>query len=383
MRISRRDFLKTTALTSLYFAGFGGISSANAGTKKNLVIVMLRGGMDGLCAIPVKGDKNFEKLRSKINLDRTLKLTSDFDLHPALKTFKNLWEQNQSAAVHATNIPYTGRSHFDGQNLMESGGKIPYQEKTGWLGRGMKIAGMTGNGLALALPMPLLIRGVPMNNNYFPVGHKLPYPSTLKMIQEVYKEYDEKLLSENLEIIQTRELSNTSTDSSWVLASNAANELSKVNGPRVAVFEVDGFDTHAAQGATNGAHADCLSDYDNIVKSLKSSMSKEAFDNTLILTLTEFGRTIKQNSSNGTEHGYGSAILMAGGLVKKAQVHTDWPGLKRKELFEGRDLNSTIDSRAIYASAMSTVFDIDFKKITKDVFWGENLPSLSDKLFKV
>ena len=383
MKISRRDFLKTTALTSLYFAGFGMQSYANSGTKKNLVVIMLRGGMDGLCAIPIKDDKNFEKLRSKINLDKTLQLTSEFDLHPALKTFKNLWDQNQSAAVHATNIPYTGRSHFDGQNLMESGGKIPYQEKTGWLGRGMKIAGLTGNGLALALPMPLLIRGVPMNNNYFPAGHKLPYPSTLEMIQKVYKEYDEKLLSENLEIILTRDLSNTSSDESWVLATNAANELSKPDGPRVAVFEVDGFDTHAAQGATNGAHADCLSDYDNIIRSLKSSMTKEAFDNTLILTLTEFGRTIKQNSSNGTEHGYGSAVLMAGGLVKKAQVHTDWPGLKRKELFEGRDLNSTIDARSIYASAMSTVFELDFKKIKNEVFWGENLSNLSDKLFKI
>jgi uncharacterized protein (DUF1501 family) len=202
------------------------------------------------------------------------------------------------------------------------------------------------------------------------------------MIQDVYKEYDEKLLSENLEIILTRDLSNTSSDESWVLATNAANELSKPDGPRVAVFEVDGFDTHAAQGGTNGAHADCLSDYDNIIRSLKSSMTKEAFDNTLILTLTEFGRTIKQNSGNGTEHGYGSAVLIAGGLVKKAQVHADWPGLKRKELFEGRDLNSTIDARSIYASAMSTVFDLDFKRIQKDVFWGENLQNLSDKLFK-
>ena len=183
MKITRRDFLKTTALTSLYFAGFGASTYAS-GPKKNLVIIMLRGGMDGLCAIPVKGDKNFEKLRSKINLDRTLKLTSDFDLHPALKTFKSLWDQNLSAAVHATNIPYTGRSHFDGQNLMESGGKIPYQEKTGWLGRGMKTAGLTGQGLALALPMPLLIRGVPMNNNYFPVGRSLPYPSTLDIIKQ-------------------------------------------------------------------------------------------------------------------------------------------------------------------------------------------------------
>ena len=382
MKINRRDFLKTTALTSLYFAGFGTPTFATDGPKKNLVVIMLRGGMDGLCAIPVKGDKNFEKLRSKINLDKTLQLTSDFDLHPALKTFKRLWDQDLGAAVHATNIPYTGRSHFDGQNLMESGGKIPYQVKTGWLGRGMKIAGLTGEGLALALPMPLLIRGVSMNNNYFPVGDKLPSKTTLGLIQQAYKDFDEKLLSETLKIVMTRDLKNSGSDENWSLASNAGEQLSKPNGPRVAVFEVDGFDTHAAQGATNGAHADCLSDYDRIISGLKQAMTSEAFDNTLIVTLTEFGRTIKQNSSNGTEHGYGSAIFLAGGLVKKAQVHTDWPGLRKKDLFEGRDLNSTIDARSVYASAMSTVFDVDFKRIQKEVFWGEDLQNLSDKLFK-
>ena len=382
MKINRRNFLKTTALTSLYFAGFGVPTLANNKTKKNLVVIMLRGGMDGLCAIPIKNDKKFEKLRSKINLDRTLELTSDFDLHPSLITFKSLWDQDQGAAVHATNIPYTGRSHFDGQNLMESGGKIPYQEKTGWLGRGMKMAGLTGEGLALALPMPLLIRGVPMNNNYYPVGDRLPSKMVLGLIEQAYKDHDEKLLGENLKIVMTRDLKNLGSRENWSLASNAGEELSKPNGPRVAVFEVDGFDTHAAQGGTNGAHADCLNDYDRIVKGLKQSMSKEAFDNTLIVTLTEFGRTIKQNGSNGTEHGYGSAILMAGGLLKKAQVHTDWPGLKKKELFEGRDLNSTIDARSVYASAMSTVFDVEFERIQKDVFWGDKLDNLSDKLFK-
>ncbi len=383
MKINRRDFLKTTALTSLYFAGFGTPTFAADGPKKNLVVIMLRGGMDGLCAIPVKGDKNFEKLRSKINLDKTLQLTSDFDLHPALKTFKRLWDQNLGAAVHATNIPYTGRSHFDGQNLMESGGKIPYKVKTGWLGRGMKTAGLTGEGLALALPMPLLIRGVSMNNNYFPVGDKLPSKTTLGLIQQAYKDFDEKLLSETLKIVMTRDLKNSGSDENWSLASNAGEQLSKPNGPRVAVFEVDGFDTHAAQGATNGAHADCLSDYDRIISGLKQAMTKEAFDNTLIITLTEFGRTIKQNSSNGTEHGYGSAIFLAGGLVKRAKIHTDWPGLNKKDLFEGRDLNSTIDARSVYASAMSTVFDIDFKLIQKEVFWGDDLQNLSEKLFKV
>ena len=382
MKINRRNFLKTTALTSLYFAGFGVPTLANNKIKKNLVVIMLRGGMDGLCAIPIKNDKKFEKLRSKINLDRTLELTSDFDLHPSLTTFKSLWDQDQGAAVHATNIPYTGRSHFDGQNLMESGGKIPYQEKTGWLGRGMKIAGLTGEGLALALPMPLLIRGVPMNNNYYPVGDRLPSKMTLGLIEQAFKDHDERLLGENLKIVMNRDLKNLGSRENWSLASNAGEQLSKTNGPRVAVFEVDGFDTHAAQGGTNGAHADCLNDYDRIVKGLKQSMSKEAFDNTLIVTLTEFGRTIKQNGSNGTEHGYGSAILMAGGLLKKAQVHTDWPGLKRKELFEGRDLNSTIDARSVYASAMSTVFDVEFERIQKDVFWGDKLVNLSDKLFK-
>ena len=176
-------------------------------------------------------------------------------------------------------------------------------------------------GLALALPMPLLIRGVPMNNNYFPVGRSLPYPATLELIKQAYKEHDEKLLSDNLEINLNRDFNNRSRDDAWILVKRWYRTV-KPDGPKVAVFEVDGFDTHAAQGATDGAHADCLSDYDNIVRSLKSSMSEEAFNNTLVLTLTEFGRTIKQNSSNGTEHGYGSAI-MAGGLVKKAQVHTD------------------------------------------------------------
>jgi len=155
----------------------------------------------------------------------------------------------------------------------------------------------------------------------------------------------------------------------------------KPNGPRVAVFEVHNFDTHSAQGGVDGTHSDCLNEIDDIVIALKRYLGKD-FDNTLIVTLTEFGRMIKQNSGLGTEHGYGSAVLMAGGLLKKSQVYTDWPGLNKKELFEKRDLNSTIDARSIYASAMSTVFDVDFKLVKDKVFWGENLQNLSDKLFK-
>ena len=380
MKINRRDFLKTTAATSLYFAGFG-LPSYASQKKKNLVIIMLQGGMDGLCAVPIKNDKNFEKLRSKINLDRTLKLTSDFDLHPALENFKSCWDQNTASVFHATSIPYKERSHFEGQNLMMTGGRVPYKHKTGWLGRGMKLAGLKGNGLALSLPMPLLIRGVPLNDNYYPIRSSLPNKGILNIIEEEFNQYVEKDLSATLSMVRKRKFNSYSGNNNSSLALEAGKQLADPNGPRVAVFQVEEFDTHAAQGGVHGTHADCLREYDQIVKGLKTSLGT-VFKDTLILTLTEFGRTIKQKGGNGTEHGYGTAVLMAGGLIKKSEVHGDWPGLKRKELFQGRDLNSTMDARSIYASAMSTVFDLDFERIQKDVFWGEDLQNLSDKLFK-
>ena len=165
------------------------------------------------------------------------------------------------------------------------------------------------------------------------------------------------------------------------LAKQAAEYLKKPNGPRVAVFEVNGFDTHAAQGGINGTHTRCLLEMDDVIRNLKTYLA-DAYKDTIILTLTEFGRTVAQNGGNGTEHGYGTALFMAGGLIKKSQVYTDWPGLKKKELYQGRDLNSTIDARSVYASAMSTVFDLDFNRIEKEVFFGDKLQNLSDKLFK-
>ena len=387
MKISRRDFLKGTA-TSLFLAGFNLPALATSSRKKNLVVIMLRGGMDGLCAVPVIGDKNFEKRRKSILIENAIKLNSDFALHPKLKAFHRCWKENTGSIVHATSIPYTQRSHFEGQNLMESGGRVAYQEKTGWVGRAMKLAKLQGDGLALSLPMPLLLRGIPKNNNYFPADGRLPRKDTLDLLRSVYADSSEDELLEMMNFIKKRKdeqmmggTGNWDKRKNRNLAKQAAVYLRKSDGPRVAVFEVNGFDTHAAQGGVDGTHTRCLVEMDGIIKNLKENL-KEAYKDTIILTVTEFGRTIKQNGGNGTEHGYGTAIFMAGGLLKKSQVHTDWPGLKRKEMYEGRDLNATIDARSVYASAMSTVFDLDFKRIQKDVFWGEDLQNLSDKLFK-
>ena len=387
MKISRRDFLKGTA-TSLFLAGFNLPALATSSRKKNLVVIMLRGGMDGLCAVPVIGDKNFEKRRKSILIEDTIKLNSDFALHPRLIGFNKCWNENTGSIVHATSIPYKQRSHFEGQNLMESGGRVPYQEKTGWVGRAMKLANLQGDGLALSLPMPLLLRGIPKNNNYFPTWGRLPRKDTLDLLKSVYADSSEDELLQMMDFIKKRKdeqmMSGTGggdRQKNKNLARQAAKYLRKSDGPRVAVFEVNGFDTHAAQGGVDGTHTECLVEMDEIINNLRDNL-QEAYKDTLILTVTEFGRTIKQNGGNGTEHGYGTAIFMAGGLLKKSQVHTDWPGLKRKEMYEGRDLNATIDARSVYASAMSTVFDLDFKRIQKDVFWGEDLQNLSDKLFK-
>ncbi|MDC0642444.1 DUF1501 domain-containing protein [Candidatus Pelagibacter sp.] len=387
MKITRRDFLKGTA-TTLFLAGFNLPALAATSKKKNLVVIMLRGGMDGLCAVPVIGDKNFEKRRKSILIEDTIKLNSDFALHPRLIGFNKCWNDNTGTIVHAASIPYTQRSHFEGQNLMESGGRTPYQEKTGWVGRAMKLANLQGDGLALSLPMPLLLRGIPKNNNYFPGRGKLPRERTLELLRSVYAESSEDELLEMMNYIKKRKneemmggTMSRGKRENKNLARQAATYLRKSDGPRVAVFEVNGFDTHAAQGGVDGSHTKCLVEMDEIINNLKDNL-QEAYKDTVILTVTEFGRTIKQNGGNGTEHGYGTAIFMAGGLLKKSQVHTDWPGLKRKELYDGRDLNATIDARSVYASAMSTVFDLDFKRIQKDVFWGEDLQNLSDKLFK-
>jgi uncharacterized protein (DUF1501 family) len=387
MKISRRDFLKGTA-TTLFLAGFNLPALASSSRKKNLVVIMLRGGMDGLCAVPVIGDKNFEKRRKSILIENAIKLNSDFALHPRLIGFNKCWNDNTGSIVHATSIPYTQRSHFEGQNLMESGGRVAYQEKTGWVGRAMKLANLQGDGLALSLPMPLLLRGIPKNNNYFPGRGKLPREATLDLLKSVYAESSEDELLEMMNYIKKRKneemmggTMSRGKRENKNLARQAATYLRKSDGPRVAVFEVNGFDTHAAQGGVDGTHTKCLVEMDEIINNLKDNL-QEAYKDTIILTVTEFGRTIKQNGGNGTEHGYGTAIFMAGGLLKKSQVHTDWPGLKKKEMYDGRDLNATIDARSVYASAMSTVFDLDFKRIQKDVFWGEDLQNLSDKLFK-
>ena len=375
--ITRRDFIAGTSSLTLLGSPLFNARAAKL-DKRNLVIIMLRGGMDGLTAVPVR-DGLLDKARPDIQVEGLLSLSSDFSLHPKLKYFHKLWQQQRASIVHATNIPYQLRSHFDGQDLMESGGHVPYKERTGWLGRGIKAAELQG--LALSLPMPLLLRGSESPDNYYPTGLKMPPPDLLDKIAQSY-DGDEEIAAV-MRSVQMRPRSmmiNRGRDPKQ-LARQAAIQLAKADGPRIAVFDIGGFDTHAAQGGADGQHGEKLQDFDRVLRSLSDGLG-EALDKTIILTLTEFGRKIEQNGGYGTEHGYGTAILMAGGLVKKPQIYSDWPGLKKKDLFEGQDLMATIDARSVYCSAMASCFQVDFDYLRRQAFFGDPLTDLTDQLFK-
>ena len=381
MKINRRQF--TLGSTTLLLSGMLPlkVNSSMLDNKKNLVIIMLRGAMDGLTSVPYIHDNTLEKVRPDIVVKKLLDLNSDFSLHPKLSGFHKLWKLNEASIVHATNIPYTGRSHFDGQNLMESGGTIPYKLKTGWLGRGIDVAGLEG--LSMSLPMPLLLRGKANQDNFFPSKLSMPTRNLVDILKHHYD--DEPLLKNSFDKLISRPISMTKAPNNKnlkTLARIAGSELKKVDGPRVAVFEVFGFDTHAAQGGADGEHGQKLKQVDYTFDVLKKTLGN-TFKNTLIVTLTEFGRTLVQNNGFGTEHGYGTSILLGGGLVKKSQIYADWPGIKNKNLFEGRDLNSTLDSRSVYCSAMSICFNTDFQLLNKEVFPDKKLNDLTEILFKV
>mgnify|MGYP001204185309 CR=1 FL=1 len=377
---TRRSFLIGGA-TSVFFSGLNLSTPVVAKkNKKNLVVVMLRGGLDGLSAVPAIGDKKFKKYRKNLYGEYSkdvFKINTDFGLHPKLEHFNILYGKNEAAVVHATNTPYVDRSHFDGQDVMMSGGLRPYAVKTGWLGRGMITANIMEPGLTLSLPMPLLLRGAEQKDNYFPANGTIPEDKVLNKLISAYQNDDDmKTVMEN---IRKRPVSRFHGENDIDnLAKHTGKILNEELGPNVAVFDIDGFDTHAGQLYENNKN---LEQFDKLLKTLESS-SGDAWKNTLIVTLTEFGRTVRQNGGQGTDHGIGTAILMAGGLIKKGQVYTDWPGLKKKQLYEGRDLAATIDARAVYNSAMSAVFDYDVKKMANSVYETQ-LTDLTNILFSV
>ena len=363
--MKRRNFLKGS-LGTLYMMASPNMAFPDVKLpEKRLLVVLLRGGLDGLAAVPPLADKNLSKIRKDVLVQGANDLDGFFGIHPNLKFLENEYHSGNAAFVHATSFPYTGRSHFDGQNIMETGSEQAYAVTSGWVGRAMNAAGFSS--LAVSLPIPIILRGNEVNSNYFPTNFSKATKKEYAEVEKMWK--SDSQLNGMLKDISSRDTMKHGRGDTIDLVGYAASQMHKTNGPRVGLLEIDGFDTHALQGNEQGEHAELLEDLDNILRVFKERMGP-LYDDTAIVTVTEFGRTAFENGTQGTDHGWASSMILAGGLVKGKQVVSDWPGLSKRNLFEDRDLKMTIDARDIYAEVVKTVFDLEDDVISEHVFLG-------------
>lgn len=364
--ISRRSFLKAGAILS--FAALPELALGQAASDNRLLVILLRGGMDGLFAMPPIGDKSLQGLRRNLRPDGLLKLDGFFALHPALKNIHRIYHEGQALLVHGTSLPYTGRSHFEGQDIMESGIMRPYASASGWLGRALEVSGLSA-ALTMTLPVPLVLRGKRYVDTYYPTWirdmPKAAYRNLMPVwaadpdLADFARQLTDEITKPKLSSGRLPGADNSISD----LALSAAIRLREIGGPRVAVLDHVGFDTHSSQ---TGQHAERLRDVDRAIDVFQRAIGP-VWKDTLVVTVTEFGRTAAENGSWGTDHGWGTSIFVLGGKLKKGGIVADWPGLKKNVLFEGRDLKATIDARSLYGHVVSTTFNIEADRVQKEV----------------
>ena len=379
LNLTRREFLKASG-ASLFLAGLPLPGFTKDKPPGTISVILLEGGMDGLTAVPPFGDSNLLKMRKGLTPDNYLKLNSFFGLHPSFQYFGGLMAKNNASIVHATNFPYTKRSHFEGQNLMQGGGLNPFSETSGWLGRALDLARTPGR--SMSLDMPLVLRGMSDNDNFYPANIRSSSNLMTQLIDSISMSHNK----EGSEVFKKLSKKSTQKDSivprnPASLAKFAGKAMAQEGGPLSSVIKVDQFDTHASQGSDeHGRHGKQLTLIDDIIAGYKEGLG-DAWDRSIILTLTEFGRTVFENGTRGTEHGYGSAGLLAGGAITKSRVISDWPGLSKKEQFEQRDLMSTIDYRSVCAACIENALGLDHDLIADKVFFTPKLPRVYNNIF--
>lgn len=386
--MKRRTFLGCGATLSLM--GTPALAADSVGHRR-LLVLLLRGGMDGLTAIPPLGDPQLRELRGNLVPPNNLPGNDFFGINPAIATFAKMVTDKEAVAIHATGFDYRGRSHFEGQDIMQSGVAKAFSSPSGWLGRAMQKANV-GTGVAISIPMPLILRGDPSAETEFPTWLPKPPPTAYSLVQEMWAR-DAELAPFGKRIgsgptpsdapvmgQSTPQEINQQMRSPKSLAYQAGQRMSRPDGPMVGLIDFVGFDTHANQGAADGEHGVRLKMVDDVLASFKETMG-DRWKDTLVLTVTEFGRTAAENGTTGTDHGWASCILAAGGLVKTAGVVADWPGLARTKLYEGRDLKATVDARAVYAEALRSVFGLSLMQIQDGVLTHTPHPLTKD-LFK-
>jgi uncharacterized protein (DUF1501 family) len=374
------------------------------GRDPRMLTIVLRGALDGLAAVAPVGDPDWVKLRGDkaLVLDGktpALPLDSFFALNPAMPNLLRLYKQGQTAIVHASATPYRERSHFDGQDVLESGLPNPGRADSGWLNRAL--GGLEpearvrrdGRAFAVGPVTPLVVRGPTPVMSWTPARIQPASEDTMARLIDLYHHTDTELaraIEGRMDLVTLARASDPAamapTEGQELpqgfaaqvrayfadAAGTAAKFLARADGPRIGALAFNGWDTHIDEGADSGRLATLLGALDGALAAVEKNMG-EAWRETVVAVVTEFGRTARINGTNGTDHGTGTIALLAGGALKGGRVIADWPGLKNANLYEGRDLAATTDLRAVLKGLLK-----DHLRVTDQALAGSVFPGSAD-----
>lgn len=382
MQFDRRSFVKSAAAmgaAAAFDAKAHFVFAATPGDRR-LVVVILRGALDGLAAVPPHGDKDYAEVRGALALQTEgagaiHDLDGFFGLNPAFTNLKALYDARQLVVFHNICSPYRDRSHFDGQNVLEAGGTSPHLLQDGWLNRALAPMGLAnGDGaLAIAQTPPLMLSGKVQTASWMPAVLPAPDELFLNQVRALYSgdAVLQTSLSSALALQASAQGAMDDTTSTGMqrgkggaygdltpLFQGAGKLLAAPGGPRVATLEASGWDTHVAQGVGDGQLARRLTALDTAIDALRTAMGPDVWNKTAVVMATEFGRTVRPNGSGGTDHGTGGAAFLFGGAVAGGSVKAEWVGLGQGALKDGRDQPARTDLRALFKGVLADQMDV-------------------------
>jgi uncharacterized protein (DUF1501 family) len=391
---SRRSLLAGAGALG-FSAAFPAPLAFAAETDRKLIMIVCRGGMDGLSVAPPVGDPDYAGLRGPIALDaKALKLDETFALHPALGAVHALAQAGQARIAPAIATPDRARSHFEAQDVLESGAPAVYGASSGWLNRAVEALAPSRKVAALSVgpTAPLILRGKAPYESWSP-GRPVDANARLPtLLQDLYR--NDPLLgpalarglqadamgqvamsaagasmaaSGQLPTDAAAALLRPGQDAARQLGATLAGFLREPGGPQIAALSLDGFDTHANEGAAQGQLAARLAYLDAALDGIHTGLGP-AWASTVVLVATEFGRTARANGTGGTDHGTASTALVLGGGLKPGGIIGDWPTLKASALFEDRDLRPTVDMRSLFKGVLAEHLGVERAALDQAVF---------------
>ena len=381
MSMDRRGFLGAATLLAAPQVLF-----AQAATERRFIFIIQRGAADGLNIVIPYAEPAYASLRGQLAIDpaAALKLDGTFALHPALPRLRELYAGGEATLLHAVASPYRDRSHFDAQNVLETGGKSPYQLKDGWMNRLLGMLPRSGkDAIAFSPAVPLAMQGAAEVTTYAPSTLPEANEDLLMRVKQLYAP-DRQLHALWTSALEARGMAGErmgggNRQDGAALGRIAAGFLARADGPRIAMIETSGWDTHSGQDARLATQ---LRGLDGLIGGLCEGMGA-TWAETVVMVATEFGRTVAANGTGGTDHGTAAAAIVVGGAVQGGRIVADWPGLAPGNLYEGRDLRPTLALDTVIASTCAEAFKLDPERTEKVLFPGADRRHKMPRLLRI